>query len=75
MYSRQLGSRVSTVYIFPPFQVIETLALEDTDIKSEHIAQIKELIQKEDIIEEESSTDPVVILHIKLLTLVKRIEL
>ena len=48
MYSRQLGSRVSTI-LSPPVQVIETLALEDTDIKSEHIAQIKELIQ-EDII-------------------------
>ena len=35
--------------------MIETLALEDTDIKSEHIAQIKELIQKEDTIEEERS--------------------
>jgi len=34
--------------------VIETLALEDTDIKSEHIAQITELVQK-DTIEEERS--------------------
>lgn len=34
--------------------MIEILALEDTDIKSEHIAQIKELIQKEDIVEEGS---------------------
>jgi len=41
--------------LFPAFQVIETLALEDTDIKSEHIAQIKELIQKEDTIEEKRS--------------------
>ena len=34
--------------------MIETLVLEDTDIKSEHIAQIKGLVQKEDTIEEES---------------------
>ena len=32
-------------------QVIESLALEDTGIQAEHIAQIKELIQKEDIIQ------------------------
>ena len=30
-------------------QVVESLALEDTDIKSEHIALIKELIKKEDL--------------------------
>ncbi|XP_064382763.1 mitochondrial proton/calcium exchanger protein-like [Halichondria panicea] len=32
-------------------EVIESLALEDTGIQAEHIAQIKELIQKEDIIQ------------------------
>ena len=32
-------------------QVVERLALEDTDIQAEHIEQIKELIQKEDIIQ------------------------
>ena len=36
-------------------QVIESLALEDTDIKSDHIALIKELIKKEDkVIPEEA---------------------
>ena len=34
-------------------QVIESLALEDTDIKPEHIEQIKELIKKEVVLEEE----------------------
>lgn len=33
-------------------QVIESLALEDTDIKPEHIEQIKELIKKEVHVEE-----------------------
>ena len=33
-------------------QVIEALAKEDTDIKSEHITQIKELIKKELTLEE-----------------------
>ena len=37
-------------------QVIESLALEDTDIKEEHIAQIKELIQKEDIVQSQEVT-------------------
>lgn len=41
--------------LFPPLQVIESLALEDTDIKPEHIEQIKELIKKEVILEDESS--------------------
>ena len=52
--SYSIPGRFSTV-LSPPVQVIETLALEDTDIISDHIAQIKELIQKEDIIEEEKS--------------------
>ena len=34
--------------------MIESLALEDTEIKPEHIEQIKELIQKEVILEEEA---------------------
>ncbi len=32
--------------------MIESLALEDTDIKPEHIDQIKELIKKEGVLEE-----------------------
>ena len=36
-------------------QVIESLALEDTDIKPEHIAQIKDLIQKEVTVEREAA--------------------
>lgn len=35
-------------------QVIESLALEDTDIKPEHIEQIKELIKKEVVVEEDT---------------------
>ena len=31
-----------------PLQVIESLAREDTDIKPEHIALIKQLIQREE---------------------------
>lgn len=42
------NSSVSSVSLSLP-QVIESLALEDTDIKSEHIALIKELIKKEDL--------------------------
>ena len=34
--------------------MIESLAVEDTEIKPEHIKQIKELIQKEVILEEEA---------------------
>lgn len=37
--------------------MIESLALEDTDIKPEHIEQIKELIKKEVILEEDSDSD------------------
>jgi hypothetical protein len=37
-------------------QAIESLALEDTDIKPEHIEQIKELVKKEVVLEEKEST-------------------
>ena len=34
--------------------MIESLALEDTDIKPQHIEQIKELIKKEVVLEEDA---------------------
>ena len=40
------------------FQVIESLAMEDTDIKPQHIEQIKELIKKEVVLEEEVENSP-----------------
>lgn len=38
-------------------QVIETLALEDTGIRQDHIAQIKELVKKELTLEEDRYSD------------------
>ena len=43
--------------LFVYLQVIESLALEDTDIKPEHIEQIKELIKKEGVLEEDEKNE------------------
>ena len=45
-----LKSRFCEVSLFFLQQVIESLALEDTDIKTDHIPLIKELIKKEDLV-------------------------
>ena len=47
--SRHSKSNVHPLSLLLFIQVVESLALEDTDIKSEHIALIKELIKKEDL--------------------------
>ena len=36
-----------TWLVYCNLQVVEALALEDTDIKQEHMAQVKDLIKKE----------------------------